>query len=252
MRHSGRDRSELTSNSDAPRKVVKHGNGGYVSGCRCEVCSTAHRLYNRAYYLAHEEELKAKRAVYTERNRDRLRRAHLQYDQAHREEKRTYDARPERREDRRLRSRAARAANPEKYREENARWRREHPEVARRWDAEHPGKRAEYSAAYCKRHPEKRAAFTRARRAMIAGVQSEAFSLDDVIARDGTLCAICGLEVDLSLRGRRPGAPSLDHVIPISAGGPHVLANAQLAHMGCNSRKGDGRRGSSAPSAALG
>ncbi len=212
----------------------------------------AHREYNRAYHLAHSEELKAKRAAYTEKNRDRLRAHHLEYDRAHREQKREYDARPERREARRLRIRAARAADPEKYREENARWRRDHPDVAKRWDAEHPGRRAEYSAAYCKRYPEKRAALTRARRATIAGVDSEEFSLDDVIARDGTLCAICGQDVDVSLRGRRPAAPSLDHVIPLSKGGPHVLANAQLAHMGCNSRKGDGRRGSSPSSVRLG
>jgi 5-methylcytosine-specific restriction endonuclease McrA len=30
---------------------------------------------------------------------------------------------------------------------------------------------------------------------------------------------------------------SLDHVIPISAGGEHSKANTQLAHLGCNAKK---------------
>lgn len=43
-------------------------------------------------------------------------------------------------------------------------------------------------------------------------------------------CALCGLPV--------PNAEaSIDHVIPIWAGGPHTWANVQLAHQYCNERR---------------
>ncbi|MDQ2740400.1 MAG: HNH endonuclease [Actinomycetota bacterium] len=44
-------------------------------------------------------------------------------------------------------------------------------------------------------------------------------------------CGICGLHVDLD-------AMHVDHVVPLSKGGPHVQANLQPAHAGCNLRKG--------------
>ena len=34
-------------------------------------------------------------------------------------------------------------------------------------------------------------------------------------------------------------APSADHIIPISKGGPDTPANLQAAHMACNAAKGD-------------
>lgn len=33
---------------------------------------------------------------------------------------------------------------------------------------------------------------------------------------------------------------TLDHIIPLAAGGAHTYANVQLAHFLCNSRKSDG------------
>lgn len=76
------------------------------------------------------------------------------------------------------------------------------------------------------------------RRAQLAKVEWERFTLDEVIARDGPVCGICGGRVDLRLRWPDPYSKSLDHVLPVSRGGPHMLSNAQLAHVRCNSRKG--------------
>ena len=54
-----------------------------------------------------------------------------------------------------------------------------------------------------------------------------------------TYCAICGRPVDFSLKPPDPGAPSADHIIPVSKGGhPSDLSNLQLAHLGCNQKKG--------------
>lgn len=59
----------------------------------------------------------------------------------------------------------------------------------------------------------------------------------------GTHCELCGEPVDKTLRFPHPMSPSLDHRLPLSRGGaPLARANAGLAHLGCNSRKRDGRR----------
>lgn len=62
-------------------------------------------------------------------------------------------------------------------------------------------------------------------------------SVEMLAERDGTLCQLCGDEVDMTLHGTRPDAPSTDHIIPWSRGGSHDPKNLQLAHFGCNSRK---------------
>lgn len=37
-----------------------------------------------------------------------------------------------------------------------------------------------------------------------------------------------------------PKAPTIDHVLPLAAGGDDVRANVQLAHFECNWKKRDG------------
>lgn len=54
---------------------------------------------------------------------------------------------------------------------------------------------------------------------------------DEVIARDGYVCGICG-------GGVAPDQMSIDHIVPISRGGTDDLDNLQAAHRSCNSRKG--------------
>lgn len=59
-----------------------------------------------------------------------------------------------------------------------------------------------------------------------------------VFERDEWTCHICNEPVDQSLRGDDPLGPSLDHVVPLAAGGAHSYANTKLAHTGCNRAKG--------------
>ena len=78
-----------------------------------------------------------------------------------------------------------------------------------------------------------------ARRARMAGARNgDRALLSDIVARDGTLCARCRTEVDLSLQWPALMSKSIDHIRPISRGGEHSLANAQLMHLSCNSAKG--------------
>ena len=67
--------------------------------------------------------------------------------------------------------------------------------------------------------------------------------LDRLIKRDGLRCAICGGICDLNdhtwTEYSGPLYPSIDHIIPMSKGGGHVWDNVQIAHIICNSEKGD-------------
>ena len=64
----------------------------------------------------------------------------------------------------------------------------------------------------------------------------------DVIAAHGLTCCICGRECDPAEpydRGRNPRYPTVEHLLPQSAGGTHDLDNLRLAHKGCNSARGN-------------
>lgn len=61
----------------------------------------------------------------------------------------------------------------------------------------------------------------------------------DVHARDGWTCRLCGGPIDPEVAWPDPMSASVDHIVPLSAGGAHTMANVQSAHLGCNSRKRD-------------
>lgn len=59
-----------------------------------------------------------------------------------------------------------------------------------------------------------------------------------VARRDGAVCSICDLPVDLALKRPNPLSPSIDHVIPRARGGRDIPDNVALAHLVCNISKG--------------
>jgi 5-methylcytosine-specific restriction endonuclease McrA len=69
-------------------------------------------------------------------------------------------------------------------------------------------------------------------RARKMGVAWDCVDLRLVYAKTSGICGIC----------KRPVPEStftVDHIRPMSRGGPHVLTNLQPAHAGCNTRKGN-------------
>ena len=68
-------------------------------------------------------------------------------------------------------------------------------------------------------------------------------TLKKLVERDGLRCAICGGMCDWDDRTWNgncgPTYPSKDHIIPLAKGGTHTWDNMQVAHVICNSRKGD-------------
>lgn len=83
------------------------------------------------------------------------------------------------------------------------------------------------------------------RRALKRGATAEAVDRRAVFERDGWRCGICGESIDSTLRYPDPASASVDHVLPLAAGGSHTYANVQAAHLSCNSAKRDGRGGGS-------
>jgi 5-methylcytosine-specific restriction endonuclease McrA len=73
-----------------------------------------------------------------------------------------------------------------------------------------------------------------ARAHMRRGSGEEDISLAYLIERDRRRCGICGRPVKAT---RGPMRPSIDHIIPLSKGGKHELANVQLSHYRCNLSK---------------
>lgn len=68
---------------------------------------------------------------------------------------------------------------------------------------------------------------------------SEPYTTAQIADRDSRVCGLCGLGVDMALSGLDPLGPNIDHIVPISWGGPDVPDNVQLAHRRCNQVKGD-------------
>lgn len=62
-----------------------------------------------------------------------------------------------------------------------------------------------------------------------------------LVARDGAVCRWCG--IDLVVGGateqyRPPSHATIDHVVPLSAGGSNALSNLVLSCEDCNERRG--------------
>lgn len=83
-----------------------------------------------------------------------------------------------------------------------------------------------------------RATASHSRRVRMADGPAERFSPVEVFDRDGWRCGLCGETIDSQLRWPDPWSASLDHVLPLAAGGQHTRHNTQAAHLQCNIRKG--------------
>ena len=86
----------------------------------------------------------------------------------------------------------------------------------------------------------------RERRIQNNGMVDKDITLAKLYERDKGICYLCGCECELNdyeMENNifRVGKtyPSIDHIIPISKGGTHSWDNIRLAHISCNSKKGD-------------
>lgn len=84
---------------------------------------------------------------------------------------------------------------------------------------------------YQRQNPEKKRAADAKRYALTRGaIGAESFTLDEIYERDHGVCHLCHKRVSRD-------KASMDHLIPVSLGGPHTRANVSLACRSCNSSK---------------
>jgi hypothetical protein len=76
------------------------------------------------------------------------------------------------------------------------------------------------------------------KRAQYYGVAYEHIENAAVFASDGYRCQLCGCKT--TRKHPHPRSPTLDHIIPMSKGGPHLRYNVQTACFDCNMRKHSG------------
>ena len=105
------------------------------------------------------------------------------------------------------------------------------------------GDDAQRNRAWYEKNPEKAKARSRRYRAQKRSSASEVYSLEDVLTLYGSVCHICAEEIDM-LAPRRVGTPGwkrglhIDHLQPISKGGPDTLGNVRPSHGECNISRG--------------
>ena len=71
-------------------------------------------------------------------------------------------------------------------------------------------------------------------RARRFGAQREDYARWRIFERDGWCCQLCGEPVPHQANNRDPDCPTVDHIIPLSQGGPDVAYNLQTAHSRCS------------------
>jgi 5-methylcytosine-specific restriction endonuclease McrA len=60
-----------------------------------------------------------------------------------------------------------------------------------------------------------------------------------VLKRCGSICYLCGEEIDLTITNRDdPGYLNIDHLIPLVRGGRDTYDNVAPTHRRCNNKKG--------------
>lgn len=134
----------------------------------------------------------------------------------------------------RVRQKAWAAQHPEYNKAYGREWRllnqEKHRESARRWQAEHPEHVRARITLWRKANPEKDSEYSNRRRALKSNAQILPITAADIRLRFSMFpgCWMCGGPKE-----------SVDHVKPLSRGGPHILANLRPACCSCNARKND-------------
>lgn len=81
-------------------------------------------------------------------------------------------------------------------------------------------------------------AYKHRRRVLARDAEADEFVAQDIFERDNWTCQLCGKHLDPAVEYPSNESPSIDHIVPVSLGGTHTLANVQAACMGCNRSKG--------------
>lgn len=141
-------------------------------------------------------------------------------------------------EKRRAQQAQYRAQHREEAKARAAAWRTANPERAadlrRRWYAEHADQVREYRRRYREANRDLIRTQNAGRKARLRGIEVNDLTAQqwtDIKAAFGHRCAYCNT---------KPKVLTMDHVVPIAAGGWHTASNIVPACQPCNSRKNAG------------
>lgn len=79
------------------------------------------------------------------------------------------------------------------------------------------------------------------RRSIRFDVSYEVIDPLEIFRRDKWICQLCLSPVNQDVAFPHPLSATLDHITPMSKGGPHTRDNVQCSHWCCNSAKRDGK-----------
>jgi hypothetical protein len=80
----------------------------------------------------------------------------------------------------------------------------------------------------------------RAARMRGAAIELERYTTQEIAERDNWTCHLCKRKVTKrQLPHAHPRSATIDHLVPVSAGGDDVRANVALAHWSCNAARSD-------------
>ena len=119
-----------------------------------------------------------------------------------------------------------------------------HKAIEKAWRDKNLDKARETERRYRQRNPETQRSKSRRKRARQKDLISAPYLTKDVLDLWGTDCHICGQAIDMRVT-RRCGEPGweeglhLDHVVPMSKGGPDIISNVKPTHARCNLVKSD-------------
>ena len=112
----------------------------------------------------------------------------------------------------------------------------------REWAKANVEKTREYNRKSYQKNPNQALIRVRSRKIKMMGNGIEPYTLEQVLEEYGSVCYLCEQNIDLTLP-RKIGVEGwqyglhLDHVTPISKGGPDCLENVAPAHAICNLNK---------------
>ena len=96
-----------------------------------------------------------------------------------------------------------------------------------------------YALEWSRRNPERSAAGKARYRARKRDAFVEDIDHSEVMERDRWTCGICGERIPKRAVYPHPRSASVDHILPLNAGGLHEMKNVQAAHLLCNALKSD-------------
>lgn len=125
--------------------------------------------------------------------------------------------------------------DPDKTRLHKKKWNENNRDYFNKWKLNNKDK----IDAWYANNKDKVKMYRHRRRALLNGRPSDNYTKQQIIDLYDGICQLCLGLVDKTVRPNHPNAPSVDHIIPVSKGGDNTFQNIQLAHYGCNSRKGN-------------